>query len=62
MEVKMKTKKEKENKVFISQFAFEELRRLFEKQKADLRYYRDAIKYYKNVLKQYQEQAQTIIF
>lgn len=51
----MKTKKEKENKVFISQFAFEELKRMFEKQKQEIHYYRNALKYY-------QEKATQIVF
>lgn len=47
--------KEKENKVFISRFAFEELKKLYEKQKAEIHYYRNAMKYY-------QEQATQIVF
>lgn len=34
-------KKQQENKIFISQFAFSELKRMFEKQKAELMFLRN---------------------
>lgn len=48
----MKKEKQKENKVFISKFAFDELRKLFEKQKAEIHYLRNCLKFYKEELQQ----------
>lgn len=48
-------KKKKESNVFISEFAFNELKKLFQKQKAEIHYLRNCLKFY-------QEQATQIVF
>jgi hypothetical protein len=40
------SKKKKESNVFISEFAFEELKKMFQKQKSEIHYLRNCLKYY----------------
>lgn len=46
------SKTKKESNIFISQFAFEELKRMFQKQKQEIHYLRQCLRYYN-------EEAQT---